>query len=246
MSHEQHRPAPPVRLIGGVAVQGAAPIGAALRSESTQPATDRPPAGAPHPQPAAIAATPTVPRRQVVPTPHTARPPAQPPTPRAAGFDSGGYAALAPAMEVPRAVTIDHADFIAMVGHLDLRPPLAERDLFVLAQMVFRCAAAEGRHMIAEGQAAEHAFYLIAGRADVSHQDHARGAPFDRLEAGAFFGEGAVLGDPAHKVTITAGPGCVVFAFSRQALRRTSPYLVERLRSAFAAQRAWRLRHRQW
>ncbi|MBM4344969.1 MAG: cyclic nucleotide-binding domain-containing protein [Deltaproteobacteria bacterium] len=169
--------------------------------------------------------------------------------PRAIGRVSGSFHPPAPAIEVPHDVLVEHTDFLNMIGQLAVRPTLREHELSELAHHVFRCSAAEGRVMVAEGQPADHAFYLIVGQAEVSQPAQGRPMAFDVVQPGEFFGEGAVLNDAVHHHTVTAGPGCVLFAFSRAAMAdlwQRDRMLAERLHAAIAAHQAYRHRTRGW
>ncbi len=227
-------PAPPMRHIAGVGFQAPGTSHASFRSEST-----RQPAGRPsgdHP------ATPRA-GHVVVPAPAAA------PPPRPIGRVSGAHHPPAPALDVPREVIVEHTDFLNMIGQLGVRPTLQERELVTLAALIFRCSAAEGRVMVAEGQPADHAFFLIVGHAEVSQPGQGRPGAFDVLQPGAFFGEGAMLNEAVHPYTVTAGPGCVLFALSKAALAdlwQHDRLLAQRLQAAFAAHQTYRHRQRGW
>ncbi len=228
------QPGPPMRHIAGVGYQAPGASQAAFRSESSRQPSER--ASGEH------TATPRH-GHVVVPSPGAA------PPPRAVGRVSGAFHAPAPALEVPPAVIVEHTDFLSLIGQLGVRPTLQERELAVIATLLLRCSAAEGRVMVAEGQPADHAFFLIVGIAEVSQPGQGRSAAFDVIQPGSFFGEGAVLGDTVHGYTVTAGPGCVLFALSKAAMAdlwQRDRLLGQRVHAAFAAQLTYRLRQRGW
>jgi CRP-like cAMP-binding protein len=80
----------------------------------------------------------------------------------------------------------------------------------------------KNQHIFEQGEAADTIFYIQAGKVKVTViSDHGKEAVVGILEAGQFFGEGCLNGQPLRIATTTALEECTITSIAKQAMIAT-------------------------